>query len=67
MADVCDVLTEHSCKTIARELDESRMRPSDVPLLIGDNTKLKMYTDWEPDYNWEESLIDLLEYWRENI
>jgi GDP-4-dehydro-6-deoxy-D-mannose reductase len=67
MLEVLDVLTSMSVKTIVRQMDTARMRPSDVPLLIGDNTKVKMYTDWKPEYEWEESLGDLLEYWRENI
>lgn len=46
-------------------LDPARSRPSDVPLLIGDNTLLKCYIDWEPNISWEESMRDLLEYWRE--
>ncbi len=53
------------CDSIKVIDDPSRMRPSDVPLLIGDNTLLKCYIDWEPMYRWEDSLLDLLEYWRD--
>jgi GDP-4-dehydro-6-deoxy-D-mannose reductase len=67
MLEVLDKLSAMATKPIGRLEDPSRMRPSDVPILIGDNTKVKMYTNWQPTYSWEESLEDLLEYWRRNI
>ncbi|MFA7143439.1 MAG: GDP-mannose 4,6-dehydratase, partial [Candidatus Dojkabacteria bacterium] len=45
-------------------LDPKRNRPSDVPRLIGSNKKLKSIIDWDPTYRWEDSLKDLLNYWR---
>lgn len=49
---------------ITTTYDPARSRPSDVPLLIGDNTLLNCYIDWEPQISWEESMKDLLDYWR---
>jgi len=67
MLDVFDELALKSSCPISRQEDPDRMRPSDVPLLIGDNTKVKMYIDWTPEYTWDKSLEDLLEYWRQQI
>ena len=67
MDEVLTVLSSMAKTPIVRQIDQNRMRPSDVPILIGDNTKLKMYTSWYPSYGWEESLEDLLCYWRENV
>jgi len=64
MKEVLETLISFSDKHINTEVDKTRMRPSDVPLLIGDNTKLKMYIDWKQKYKWVESLHDLLEYVR---
>lgn len=47
--------------------DEARMRPSDVPVLIGDNTELKKKVSWEPKYEWKDSLKDLMNYWTVEI
>jgi len=47
--------------------DPKRLRPSDVELLIGDPTKLKSATGWEPLYSFEQTLKDLLDYWRERV
>jgi GDP-4-dehydro-6-deoxy-D-mannose reductase len=47
--------------------DQSRMRPSDVPLLIGDGSKFKKETGWKPEYTIDQSLADVLDYWRHNV
>ncbi|MEO0068191.1 MAG: GDP-mannose 4,6-dehydratase [candidate division WOR-3 bacterium] len=47
--------------------DPKRLRPSDVELLIGDATKLKEATGWEPEIPFEKTLEDLLNYWRERV
>jgi GDP-4-dehydro-6-deoxy-D-mannose reductase len=47
--------------------DPERMRPSDVPILLGDNTKFVKATGWSPTIPFEQTLRDILEYWRERI
>ena len=44
--------------------DASRLRPSDVPILLGDNTKFVQATGWEPTIPFEQTLRDMLDYWR---
>jgi GDP-4-dehydro-6-deoxy-D-mannose reductase len=39
--------------------DPARMRPSDVPLLVGDATKLRGETGWAPAYTLAASLRDI--------
>ncbi len=46
---------------------ESRMRPVDIPYLVGDSTKLREETGWKPVHGIEEALLQLLEYWRERV
>ena len=45
----------------------SRMRPSDVQILLGDGTKFMKQTGWKPEIPFEKTLEDLLNYWRERI
>lgn len=47
--------------------DPSRMRPSDVEILIGDNTKFVTKTGWKIEIPFEKTMEDLLNYWRENV
>lgn len=45
--------------------DKERMRPSDVPILLGDCSLFKNATGWERSYSLDDTLEDLLKYWRE--
>jgi GDP-4-dehydro-6-deoxy-D-mannose reductase len=47
--------------------DINRMRPSDVPVLVGNNALLKSYISWEPEYEWKDSLKDLMAYWTRQL
>lgn len=47
--------------------DPMRFRPNDVPLLVGDHTRLTTDTRWEPRIPFEKTVDDLLEYWRRRI
>ncbi len=49
------------------EVDPERLRPSDVEILIGDASKFKADTGWEPRIPFDQTLRDLLDYWRETL
>jgi len=44
--------------------DPALIRPTDVPLLVGDYTKFKKRTGWEPEIPFSKTLQDILDYWR---
>jgi len=67
ISSVLTTLMQMSSAEIDTEIDESRLRPSDVPILIGDCQKLKSVTDWEPLTPFKQTLEDLLNYWRERV
>lgn len=49
------------------ETDPDRLRPSDVGVLIGDSSKFHADTGWEPKIPFDQTLEDLLNYWRQRI
>jgi len=59
-----DILLGYSKADIKIEQDSTRMRPSDVPVLYADNSKLVAATGWEPLFTFEESVKRVLDYWR---
>jgi GDP-4-dehydro-6-deoxy-D-mannose reductase len=63
--EMLDVLLSFSNSKIEIANDPSRSRPSDVELLCGNATKFKNQTGWQPKYSFEETMEDLLNYWRE--
>jgi GDP-4-dehydro-6-deoxy-D-mannose reductase len=49
------------------EEDPARLRPSDVPVLIGDASYIEKSVGWKPVIPFEQTLADTLEYWRQRI
>lgn len=43
------------------------MRPSDIPIIEADITKIKHDINWEPNISLEKTLLDTLNYWRKQI
>lgn len=63
--EVLEMLLSMTDKRIEVRQDPSRMRPSDVELLLGDCSKFKKITGWKATIPFEKTLKDLLDYWRE--
>lgn len=65
--DVLEILLSFSKVKVKVQQDPARMRPSDVMVLLGDNTKFSKQTGWKPEIPFEQTLKDLLNYWRERV
>ena len=52
---------------IVVETEEKRLRPADPPILLADINRLVKLTGWKPQINLKQSLLDVLNYWREEI
>jgi len=67
IGDMLNLLISFSKIKVEIKPDPARMRPSDVPVLIGDNTKFVAKTGWKPEIPFEKTMEDLLNYWRERV
>lgn len=65
--EVLDILLDMAKVKVEIKEDPQRMRPSDVPVLLGDNSKFVKQTGWKPRIKFEDSLKDLLDYWRQRL
>lgn len=65
VGDVLKRLVAMSCIPIRTRCDPSLLRPADVTLQIPNVEKFVRETGWQPAYTFEESLADLLAYWRD--
>jgi GDP-mannose 4,6-dehydratase len=54
-------------KDIRVESDPARFRPIDADLQVPDTSKFRRHTGWEPKISFEQTMQDLLNYWREKI
>jgi GDP-4-dehydro-6-deoxy-D-mannose reductase len=61
---VIDTLARLAGLRLKLEVDPARLRPLDNPVLIGDASKLRRQTGWRPEIPLEQTLADLLEFWR---
>ncbi|KKL97917.1 hypothetical protein LCGC14_1829620 [marine sediment metagenome] len=62
--DILKKLLNASKVEITVKEDSERMRPSDTPLVVGDNSKLKEATGWEPKIDINKTIKDTLNYLR---
>jgi GDPmannose 4,6-dehydratase len=49
------------------EVDPARLRPIDADLQVPDTRKFERHTGWKPQITFEQTMQDLLEYWRERV
>lgn len=54
-------------KDIQIVIDSRRLRPIDADLQVPDCRKFKEHTGWKPQIPFEQTMKDLLNYWREKI
>jgi len=62
-----ETLLAFSERDIALEPDPARMRPADVPRVVCDNRRFCAHTGWAPQIPLEQTLYDILEYWRVRV
>lgn len=65
--ELLDTLLNLSTVSIAVEQNPDRMRPSDVPVIEADTSKLRKDTGWTPEYSLEETLYTMLMHNRKNF
>ncbi len=58
------LLALSSRSDIRVEIDPTRLRPSDVTLQIPSTEKFRAETRWEPNVTFDQTLRDILAYWR---
>lgn len=60
-------LLAYSDVDIRVERDPERYRPADVPVAYGSAQKFHELTGWQPEIPFEQTLQDVLTYWREQV
>lgn len=68
ISEVLKILLDNSTKKeIKTEIDPARFRPVDTATMQGDFGKAKDMLGWKPEIPLEQSLTDLLNYWRDRL
>jgi GDP-4-dehydro-6-deoxy-D-mannose reductase len=61
---ILDTLLSFSTCSIRVEIDPKKLRKIDLPLLRGNNRKIRQEVSWKPVIPLKKTLKDLLDYWR---
>jgi len=61
------LLSKSTVPNIEIVTDPERLRPIDADLQVPNTEKFKNHTGWEPEIDFEKTMDDLLNYWRDMI
>jgi GDP-4-dehydro-6-deoxy-D-mannose reductase len=67
MREILNALVALSRVRVEVHVDPSRLRPSDLPVLVGDPSRLRAATGFGPSGNLDHALADLLADWRNAV
>ncbi len=68
VGEMLDKLLSFSIKKSIKVItDPERLRPIDADLQVPNTLKFKQHTGWEPKITFEQTMRDLLDYWRKRI
>jgi GDP-4-dehydro-6-deoxy-D-mannose reductase len=67
ISDIAAMLAAQATSPVELRSDPALQRPSDVPLVQGDPSKLEALTGWQPEIELETTLADVLEWWRAEL
>lgn len=65
--EIADILLSMAERPMRLVTDPELQRPVDIPVLVGDNTRLRKATGWEPTIPLDRTLADVLADWRARV
>ncbi len=65
--EILDKIILMSNKEIKVEIDQNKIRPVDVPIIVANIDKIKQSTGWEPEIPVEMTIKETLDYWRKSL
>jgi GDP-4-dehydro-6-deoxy-D-mannose reductase len=67
ISEILDRLLALATTQIDVKIDQERLRPSDTPELLCDTSKLVEKTGWKTTYSIDDTLKNILDYWRQIV
>lgn len=64
MKDIVKMIEKQIGHELKINIDPALLRPTDERIIVGDVTKLKKDTGWKQDIPMEQTIADMLDYWR---
>ncbi len=67
LADIIEIFKKLTRVKFDIKTDPSRLRKTDIPVLIGNGEKFSQLTGWKPKIKLEKTIEDTLNYWRAKV
>lgn len=67
ISELLNGLLDLATTSIKLRSDPTLLRPLDLPVIVGDASCLREETGWAITIGWEETLVDVLDFWRTSI
>lgn len=64
MEDIVQMIEKQIGQELKRNVDPILVRPTDERIIVGNVDKIKADTGWKQDITMEQTIADMLEYWR---
>lgn len=64
MKEIFSIIEKKIGVALTPVVDQSLLRPTDEKIIVGDITKLKRDTGWKQSITIEQTITDMLEYWK---
>ena len=67
MSDIVKIIEKQVGHRFQLNIDPKLLRPTDEKIIVGDVSKLKRDTGWEQKIKMDQTIADMLDYWRKKI
>jgi len=67
VAEMLQKLISLTDEKVEIKVDPDRLRPIDADLQVPDTSKFTNHTGWKPEYTFNQTMEDLLNYWRDRV
>lgn len=67
ISSILEKIISHSSKKVEIKVDSKKLRPVDVPKIEADVSKIATEVGWKKEISLEETILDVLEWWRKEI
>ncbi len=67
MREVLNIILKLGKKKAKITVDSARLRPNDEPIIQGSHKRLTLDTGWKPEIPLSDTVLRVLDYWREKL
>lgn len=67
ISEVVEIIERIMGRKFDIQVDQTLIRPTDEPIIYGDSGRLTTDTGWKQSYTLEQTLTDMIEYWRASV